>query len=328
MKRLITLLAAALTVAAVLAPSAMAGKSHLLSVYKVEKHIDVEGEDGSYTISCKPTDIALDGMWRVDNVDQDNDYQDPDWPGAPTNISINKSVRPVSAIATAAGTFTFKFTPLGGGDAQIKLFLTCLPNPLVGVDHTHSWTVSALNTVAPVGAASPNPVIGTPSATATCPGANDILVAPGFNVLAGDPDLVRSYWNGGGTPNLKSWQWWWYDSDEAAIDHYYRCLSTRSGPASSGPAHTHRIVTSFKTSTSLVPAEQTKELQLSCGELYKGVLGGFDLLGPAGNFASWVKIYYLGMDPRPKTRAWKFVNLAGTPQQVRLGLLCFKDRTT
>ena len=60
--------AAALAVAALAGPSsALAGSSHLLKTYKVEKHLDIQGEDGSYVIKCKGandngrTDAALFG---------------------------------------------------------------------------------------------------------------------------------------------------------------------------------------------------------------------------------------------------------------------------
>src|SRR4051794_22791156 len=107
MKRTITAIAAAVLVTAAWgAPSAMAGgKSHLLGNYKVEKHIDLEGEEGTYTLSCNGTDIAVDGMWRIDNVDQDNDWVDPYTPtGNPAN-DVLLSVQAVAAYPTSNSTY-------------------------------------------------------------------------------------------------------------------------------------------------------------------------------------------------------------------------------
>src|SRR3954447_8267288 len=56
------------------APASAGGRSHLLGIYKIDTPIDVQGEDGTYTAACHSGDIALDGMWRIDDIDQDNDY--------------------------------------------------------------------------------------------------------------------------------------------------------------------------------------------------------------------------------------------------------------
>ena len=41
-------------------------------------------------------------------------------------------------------------------------------------------------------------------------------------------------------------------------------------------------------------------------------------------------VYFLGMDPRIKTRAFKFANRghSGSPVAVPVYLVCFKDKTT
>ncbi len=80
-------------------------KSHVLKLYKVEQHVDLEGEDGTYVVTCPDGDYALDGMWRIDNVEQDNDF-------GGSLLDLWTTVRPVSMQSTGVDQFTFKFTPL------------------------------------------------------------------------------------------------------------------------------------------------------------------------------------------------------------------------
>src|SRR5688500_5555179 len=126
--RLLGLSISAVAIAAIGMPSsALAGKSHHLSPYKVEEHVELEGEDGEYTLSCKNDDVAIDGMWRVDNVDQDNDWIDPDpaleafWApvvdggiGTNPDLTIRKSVRPIAVYADSLDVSKshLGFTPL------------------------------------------------------------------------------------------------------------------------------------------------------------------------------------------------------------------------
>src|SRR5581483_5747390 len=128
MKRITIIAAAALAALAIAPGSALATGAHFLGMYKVEKHLDIQGEGGSYSISCNdPSDIAVDGMWRIDNVEQDNDYYYAPLHNTPFWYDVNLAVEPVAAYSSAKDTYTFKFLPQSGGDAQGKLFLTCLP---------------------------------------------------------------------------------------------------------------------------------------------------------------------------------------------------------
>src|SRR5688500_6410181 len=47
-------------------------KRHFLKMYKVEEHLDLEpAEFKTVRVECtEPTDLATDGMWRIDHVDQ------------------------------------------------------------------------------------------------------------------------------------------------------------------------------------------------------------------------------------------------------------------
>jgi hypothetical protein len=325
--------------------SALAGKAHLVTVYKVEKHVDIQGSDDTYSVPChSKSDIVLDGMWRIDNVDQDNDWDQPaNYPlGSPVGLAIQNSLRarsaeadkqPGSAVSDPKNDYTFAFDSTAGGDTQIKLWVTCLPNPSPGIGHSNPWIVSGPATTTGSTAAIAGFPLGTEvGQTATCP-ANQIVIAPSFTVTSGDPDLVLSYPGSPSSPNLRTWKWAWYAPAAATISHDASCLQLRSGPASSGPPHVHRLVVNFvHTTTSAanhgVKHQTIMERQRSCGELYKAVVGAFDIRSAWDNVNGWMRTYFLGMDPRIKTRAYKFVNLSSSDSAVDVGAVCFKDKTT
>jgi hypothetical protein len=55
------------------------------------------------------------------------------------------------------------------------------------------------------------------------------------------------------------------------------------------------------------------------------MIGAWDF----GSFYGYKKLWYLGMDPRPKTRAFKILNAdLSNDYNADFGLVCFKDKTT
>jgi hypothetical protein len=315
MKRLLTITAAAFAVAALAGPSsAFAGATHFLGTYKVEKHLDLEGQDSAYTISCEPGDIAIDGMWRIDNVDQDNDYVYPLYPAPTLNPAweVLKSVEVVEAYATSIGTYRFKFSPQAGADVQGKLFLVCLPGKTTQSNgHQHSWTY----TFDPSG-----PTFAANSTTCTSP--TQIAIQPGFINPVGAHAYARLPALDGNNRPIS-----WFHVLAPGVDgtlapsQHWSCLDIKSAAAGS-PAHSHRIVSNWKTLNSSIGPNQQKEFQIHCGEHYKAVLASW-------NMAGFTYAWWLGMDPRPKTRAFKVFNQHDTlTEPVSFGALCFKDRTT
>lgn len=358
MKPTIKLATSALALVALLAPSsALAGRSHHLKLYKVEMHVDLEGQDDTYTVECRNNDLALDGMWRIDDVEQDNDYAWTPSTGNP-QFDVRRAVRPVQVRNNGDSAYDFKFTPESGGDVSMKLFITCLGEKTESVNgHTHKFTIT--------GGGSDNVVAGNPidplitqltaqygdSTSASC-GVNQVLVQPGFNVTAGDADLVTS------RPlnrNARDWEWQWVTATPTfAATHTWRCLNLRSDtelPVSLNP-HRHRIVKQFRTNDPVAPynggstpstppfvkKNAIAEVQLHCGEHYKGMVGGWHV-GPGtphdggGPYTSpnpgYGYLWFLGMDPRIKTRAFRFINADPMNDwRADLYLVCFKDRTT
>jgi hypothetical protein len=261
--------ALALPACATFTTPAMAGNSHYLGVYKVEKHVDFEGEGGPLeTISCRPGDIALDGMWRIDAVDQDNDYVPAPPPGFGTTGNLLwdnlESVLTVTARRTALGTYSFAFLPFGGGDSQGKLFLTCLPQPTLMVNgHSHTWTVGPLQTNAAVPVAGPG--LTTHATTPDC-AVNEIAIAPGFDWAAGGArGNVSRRWPS--TTAVRGWDWSFVSDDVGAIDVSWACLALKSN-AGGSPAHKHRIIKQFRSTTQLVVQNSPRTYQVHCGDLY------------------------------------------------------------
>jgi hypothetical protein len=330
MKRIFTITAAAFAVAALAGPSsALAGGSHLLGTYKVEKHLDLDGQGGAYTISCEPGDIALDGMWRIDNVDQDNDYiypvgayfqptYPPSWEPA---WEVLKSVEVVEAYATSIDTYRFKFVPQAGGDVQGKLFLVCLPlKTSQNNGHQHTWNA----TFDPTGA-NLTPFDSNSPACADTPNAQ-IAIQPGFIADVGVHPWARTATFSGSRPVSWLTQVSAGEDGISPVTQHWSCLNVRSNSAGS-PSHKHKLVWNSQTLNDTIGPNQKKEFQLHCSEHYKAVLASYSMFGAYAQATPHP--WFLGMDPRPKTRAFRVFNQHDSSTlPVSFSTLCFKDRTT
>jgi hypothetical protein len=315
-----TLAVAALLVAA--GPAQAGGRAHQLGIYKVDDAIDISGEDGIDTISCRAGDIALDGMWRIDDIDQDNDYVPDPPPGFGTTGNSAwdglESILPVTAKATAIDTYTFSFMPVAGGDIRVHLFLTCLSQPTTATNgHAHQWSWGGIvaDTV-PVVAGS-----NTYSTSPSCP-AGFIMIANGFDWNAGAArGNVAKRWPGGTA--VRDWDYRFYSDGAGSIDVSWACLRLLTLSAGS-PAHSHRMIKQFLSETQVVKKDSVGTYQHACGALYKAGLGAWDF----GTNFSHTRLWFLGMDPRPKLRAYKILNADSVNRNVDFGDVCIKERTT
>jgi hypothetical protein len=339
MPRIRTLAVAALSACACLliAAPAQAGKSHLTGLYKVEKHVDLDGEGLNYTISCQPGDKALDGMWRIDNVDQDNDYEPSPPPGfGTTGFYLWDNLESVfvdKAEATGAGTYTFSFTPLGGGDVQLKLWLVCLPSPTPVVSgHSHTWSVGSLHTQdVPLVAGGANTFTTTPDCDDFA-NESEIAIANGFDFTGGTAH-VNQYKRVPDTSALHAYDVAFLSDSASPIpgnpvlnpQHIsWRCLVIRSNAAGS-PSHRHRLVYYHKSASRTLKKNLAQTVSFDCGDHYKAVIGTWDF----GANYGFNKLWWLGMDPRPKTRAFKVLNAdPANDYAADFGAVCLKDRTT
>lgn len=347
----------AAAVGALIAPMAMvatasapahAGTSshkHEIYMYKVERYIklagvgtDTVGDSPGQALSCNPDDIVLDGMWSIKNVDQ---YQPPPYdpdedPTFPTTVGgVYNDARDVYVVSSYPDQFdqrrwNFEFDNRAYGDAQVKLFLTCIRSHTEYTNsHRHDIVV---RNVTPV---QPNTV-----AHATYPNrwvydrgqfcsAQEYFVAPGFD-LTGliDHRLVASYPTNAG----RGWEWEFAASGTAAPFFYGKCIERR---VFDGATPRHAIAMKLMPSPNFssghvvsVPLGDPRESQYTCDQDepsyhgYKAMVGWFWM----GNH--WDDNWFLGMEPRPKTRSYVFWNFHGTPAQVKIGALCINSRTS
>lgn len=323
--------------------TAAATGSHHIIKYKVEKHVTLNGDFEQVDLACESGDYALDGMWRLDHVDQDNDYVG--------NVLQSLNVYDSYGDGANPALWHFSFSKDQPGDAQLKVFLTCLGKKTAPNTHQHEWTVSPQQYVGnhPVGGGTPlvpaytdiTTLQGT-STPVNCPAydtansVKSILIAPGFHVNENaDPlRLVGSYPGApAGTGDIKrNWSWQFEARGAGSgVDVLWRCLQIKSTkyPTVGSPQHRHRLVTMVKFVGNLplptgLPGTSGKatEVQAHCGDLYKALVGGFWL----GNLFR-DHVWFLGMDPRPKTRAFRLLNM-GPGATVDTAIHCFNDRTT
>ncbi len=328
------LLAPLAIVAAFASPAAAApGKPHEVYIYKVEKHVDMSGEfPDQYMhehVSCNPGDIALDGMWRVDHVDQANP---PDTVGDERDViftaSYGDGIDPTK--------WHFRAHNYADGNAQIKLWTTCIRGTVEqAYGHTHNVVVSNQwvdNAHTSLAAGSGNEFDHLNSC-----GPGELAVAPGFNFnMAGvgnDDHRVRIFrsWP---TPNFRSWHWAFLVEDSGVdVTLYLRCLQIKTSAAGSGP-HAHNLQWSWRPNGyagfhDALNVLGTQERRVNCDD---GANGSFYQDYKAAVGAFWIDdpfhVWFLGMDPRPKQRAFKYWWDGGGSNSIYMGALCIRARTS
>lgn len=344
------LIAPVALVAATSAP-ADAGTSHKHEVYlyKVEKDLrlagvgpDGFGDSPSTSLSCSPGDTVIDGMWVVKHVDQyhppapDPD-DDPDFPSDSTLGGVYNDERDVYVKASYpdfgdARQWFFDFKNRAYGDAQVKLFATCIRGYTEYANsHRHSINVRNLFAQAPSTGWYGGSRSGWDSFGSYSCNSDEYFVAPGFNLSpagAVDHRLVASY----PTNNGRSWAWEFGASSLAPVAFYGKCIERRTGV---GNAHRHSIAMKHMPSSNHSFGHQygihmgdPEEVQYSCDQDepsfsgYKAGVGWFYM-------ADWWEYnWFLGMEPRPKTRVFHFWHHHSSQGQVYVGALCINSRTS
>jgi len=298
---------AACALAAPAAAGASSATAHDLKLYKVERQVSLTAPDLLTDVACDSGDYALDGMWRVDAVDQGNSLTDVRVPEAYPD-AVDKA------------RYRFHFTKSFAGQAQIKVFVTCLGSKTAIDGHQHSFTLG--NRVAAPFAGGPGVGAGFQPGANACP-LGQIAVAPGYQFASGGGHIVgsRASLSSESTPGRNWAMAFWLDAPSTWTT-YFRCLSLTSSTAA---GHHHKIKASFvgdpQVYVNVNPGRA--ELRTNCGEREKALVGHFDTF-PWFAEQDW----FLGMDPRIKQRAFSFLNAGGGPMQVWTGVTCFNDRTT
>ena len=306
--------------------SASSPRPHVVAMYKVEKHVDLSGEfpDNAIetTLSCSGGDYVLDGMWRVDHVDQANP---PETTGDERDVYVNASY----GDATDTSQWHYRITNYADGDAQLKLFLTCIRGQVDRAwGHTHDIVLSDQKSTT-----WSNMQTGTGVQvvfnSSFCQ-AGQLAVAPGFN-LSDDVHRLRvvSSYN---AIDLLTWRWGFIVTDSGAdLVLSQRCLQVKTAAGGNGP-HAHNLLNARRPAGDAWVGESLtsgpQEVRISCDDGvdgkryqdYKAMMATFYLDNPSH---SW----FLGMDPRPKSRAYKLWWDGSGTNGAYLSTLCIRTTT-
>jgi hypothetical protein len=328
--------------ALVIPASALA--AHDLGIYKVEKHFDLDSDDLSIDLSCKTGDYALDGMWRIDHADQDDDDLN--------DTAIGRAVDVLEAWPSAIDTYTFHFVKNAIGRAQIKVFATCIRNDThsaSGHSHTLTYTQAtgyarpAGNTVNGATPWSNSPGFGQWSDSTICP-SKTMVAGTGFRILytpdaEGDPTpylghLSASWPTNANTTSVRGWEWAFDLSlDTAASVKFYASCLARLVPQGAS-TEKHKLIYRYQSSSATLAANKVSNPRHSCGAAYKAVVAGFDFQASLASVVdpfdgvSRKNPWYLGMNPQPKSRDYRFLNASGGTPSVDLYAICLNYRTT
>jgi hypothetical protein len=359
--------ARAFSVAAIFAGLLMIGlpstslAAHDLRIYKMEKQVVLDSdEDTDVNVECLGTDRALDGMWRIDHADLDEDMS--------AFETIATAVDVLEAWSDTPSRYHFSFIKNAIYRVQLKVFITCIGAKTEEggrTSHAHALTYgpgyphpgpAQAPYTASAGAAAGGRVTTTQDCTAqpgpVPPGYKWMLITPGFKVvptsstpLVGVGRLYRSILSDTTSSSAAdSWTWAFATGtgtdSGAAITVSWRCLRIRIDRLTDGTtisADRHKLVKKVRRSSpnpAPLGANGFTTANVNCGDSYKAVVAGFDIddadtdptLNQNFGLGLW-KIWYLGMDPRPKTRAYRFLN-TGSADTVKLAATCLNYRTT
>jgi len=352
---------------------------HEVYMYKVEKNLrlagvgpEAFGDSPSPTLSCNGGDIALDGMWNVKSVDQYHaPSYDPDedsgYPSTSTLGGIYNDERDVFVEASFPSTsdpakWEFRFDNRAYGDAQVKLFVTCIRGYTENAQgHNHQVKVRNLfagNAFTAANTAYPGRTMWNSAGAGLACNNTEFFVAPGFDLASTVKDhrLTGSY-----PTNLgKSWAWDFasFDPDSA--------LNPQGLPGGTGPinpaggeqvmfygkcierqvavnGHRHAVVMKHLPAPDWdalepvgfgddgyqvnIPLGDPQEVQYSCDTDYPSYSGYKAMVGWFYMTNWWETNWYLGMEPRPKTRVWQFWNGGANAAKARVGVFCVNSRT-
>ncbi|MCO5315672.1 MAG: hypothetical protein M9938_05885 [Solirubrobacterales bacterium] len=305
----------ALVLGMALLPSAAgASPNHFLKIYKVEVQVDLNGGQSAHEhVYCNAGDYAVDGMWRVDHVDQANPQIGVF--GDMRDVSVNRSYSDLQQGGNGAK-WHFEMVNNADGRAQLKIFAVCLGSKTVENSHQHRIYVRPLKTTAWF----PGSDFSSPALRC---GSGEITVGPGFKRLSGGDLWLKSSYPG--SPLNASWNWNFTVSTPTSMEMSVLCLRKTTGWTW---GHRHNLLTYLKPGywplgAQAVKKKAVQEKRVSCADGYKAIVGA---VGIAPWNHGW--IHFLGMDPRPKTRAFKFWNTYPySDLPVYLATICLRVRT-
>jgi uncharacterized repeat protein (TIGR01451 family) len=266
--------------------------THQLTVAKDEQSVVLQaGETRTVDLSCSNGGAMSDGSAEIMHVDQGT--------GSAADVLVRR------ASSVAPGTYRFTLVNTTTGQAQTKVFGTCLPHDTELTDgHRHGLDVGALVSL-PTGAMTPG---RHTFVVPVSPGHR--AIAPGLEVLSGNARLVAS------EPVAGGWQFTVEALENAEATLSLRELGERTLVAGS-PAHTHTLgFLHVVRSVTLAPGESVE--RVSCPTGSKGVVGTYEL--PPG-------VVLLGHEPQPINRDFRLLNTTNGNVSVMLDLECLAIET-
>lgn len=270
-----------------------AAHDHQLDVTKVESHLSLlGGASGELTTTCPGGMVATDGSVRMDAVDQ----------GTGTFASAFVSASRVTADGTG---WTGIVTNHATGQLQGKVNVVCVSTTTVsGEGHAHPLVVTD-----PAGASQADVAlpVGTTEVEVTCePGS--LPVAPSFTLHSG-AGVVTTRHPAVGTVVFVARM-----TEAGAGDFSVRCLDPELGEVD---GHGHDLDWSELADSVSVPAGGTAAPRLTCPVGAKGVTAWADIEG-----------VWMGSDPQPITREFRFSNPGTADATATFGLLCLAVRSS
>jgi hypothetical protein len=339
------LLGALIAAFALLIP-ANAFASHDLGIYRVEQQVTLDSDQQTADLSCDAGDIALDGMWRVDHADQDDDDLYKTALGRAVDVL---EAYPKLGFGVASNghrdTYHYLFEKNAIGRVQLKVFMTCIRQDTHQTSgHSHAIQVTNFTS----GGGDPGTFSSTPC------NVKEFVSTPGFKIAwTGEPGTdpvpylgrVSTSWPtptptpSSTTSNMRSWDWvidLSQDTGTPSVTYYWSCVK-RALPLSGGERH--KLVYRYDGQlTHSIGASSVQTVRQSCGAAYKAVVAGISF--PFSNaftdpntdypFATFPEpyVWWLGMDPQPKSRDFKFLNADSAAHNVKTAAICLNYRTT
>jgi hypothetical protein len=333
---------------AALPASAMA--AHDLGIYKTEKQVDMESDDLTVTLSCNPGDYALDGMWRIDHADYDEDDNYITFLGRAVDVEWAYPVDTAIDADTKLESYTFKFNKNAIGRAQLKVFATCIKGRTEQANsHDHVINVSVKTPVV-----DPDGTFDTSASPDRC-GGNEFVAQTGYEIIrstpANDIDPYVGHLSESWPTDARTWSWVMDLSQDVTnpvtVRYYWSCVS-RKVPLNAGEKH--KLVYRLQGPEShSIPATKIKTKRIECKSHYKAVVAGFSFTPPVGYMddpnpeliGDWDNnpmtldaplqvphMWFLGMDPQPKNRDFKFLNSHSSAHPADIKAICLNYRTT
>ena len=303
--------------------------AHDLQLYKVEKHVDLDSDDKTFELGCLNGDYVLDGMWRIDHADQDDDDL--------ALSSLARSTDVLEARAIDTSTYRFHFVKWAIGRVQAKLFVTCIGQQTAPDGHQHPIKISDFKTMPwqqwdnQVLTFDGDYDLGNGVTEYACP-AGWWAVTPGFvftspTSMESEPGFGRVFQSRYSDYRMRSWSWGFqFGPSGGEVDTSLRCLRMR---VDGNVGERHRLIAKYKQYSFGPKKHKVTVGQATCSDHYKALVSGFaiDLTGPGLNDPATTQ-WYLGMDPRLKTRAFTVLNSGTDQESVDTRTLCLNDRTS